>query len=199
MHDHGTAVLTESAGPASAVMSGASARDQWVARCTDDAARALATRNASLLPVIASAVFLPEPERCPDCHGTGYVCDDDFNPCYCMAGQPPVHDFTRHTTGTVIATIEDSRRNPGREADVWVPCQHCGIAPIRLGPYDGDDLTRVPWVPDCPVCNDTGWMFSHYLTCRLHVGLPTTVTTATLTTSTSAPAVLSAPLSRSGI
>jgi len=116
-----------------------------------------------------------------------------------MAGQPPVYDFTRHATGEVIATIEDSRRNPGREADVWVPCQHCGTAPVRLGPYDGDDLTRVPWVPDCPVCNDTGWMFSHYLTSRPRLSLPTTITTATLATSAPAHAMLSAPLSRSGI
>jgi len=49
------------------------------------------------------------------------------------------------------------------------------------------------------VCNDTGWMFSHYLTSRPRLSLPTTITTATLATSAPAHAMLSAPLSRSGI
>jgi hypothetical protein len=47
-----------------------------------------------------------------------------------------------------------------------VPCT-CGIGPVKIGPYDGDELTRVPWVPDCTKCSDTGWTFSHYITAGL--------------------------------
>lgn len=43
-----------------------------------------------------------------------------------------------------------------------MPCQHCHISPIENGPYCRhcyDHVIQVPWVPDCPVCNDTGWAF----------------------------------------
>jgi hypothetical protein len=42
MHNHGTAVLTGPAEAMPAGITGASARDQWLARCTEDAAKALA-------------------------------------------------------------------------------------------------------------------------------------------------------------
>lgn len=161
MQSHGTAVLSEPTGTASAVSAGASARDQWLAKCTDDAATAIATRNAELLPVLPRLVFTPGSGRCPDCHGTGYS-DYDFDLCYCMAGERPAYDFPRYAKGEVLSIIGMSRRYHDK-ADVWQPCQHCGIAPVKGGPYNGDDLMRVPWVPDCPVCNDTGWAFVRHI------------------------------------
>lgn len=160
MHNHGTAVLSRPAEATSPISAGASARDRWLAKCESQLAEALATRDASLLAVLAHVVFLTEPERCPDCHGTGYDCET-LDLCYCMAGERPAYDFRRHAKGSIIATITGSAKTPPGQAEVWVPC-HCGIGPVKLGPYDGDELTRVPWVPDCLTCNDTGWKFSHY-------------------------------------
>jgi hypothetical protein len=188
MHNHDTPVLTEPAGSAPAITTSASARDQWLAQCESDLAEALATGNADLLPVLAASVFLPAAERCQDCRGTGYD-TWTLELCYCMAGQCPAYDFLRYGTGDVIALIGTSRRNRDGEADVWVPCQHCDIAPIKLGPYDdGDDLTRVPWVPDCPVCNDTGWMFSHHVNARPRMALPMPIIPASLAAPASHPA-----------
>jgi len=78
-----------------------------------------------------------------------------------MADQPPAYDFPRHAKGEVLSVIGMSRRYCTGQAEVWVPCQQCDIGPIKGGPYLGDDVLRVPWVPDCPLCNDTGWVFSH--------------------------------------
>ena len=169
MHAHGTAVLTESAEAITAVLPGASARDQWVARCTDDAAKALATNHADLLPVMAADVSLPETMRCPDCLGTGYTnFDGIIEPCQCGNFEAPAYDWLRYparypSPDGVVSTSELSTNTPDGKAEVWVPCQHCDILPIKLGPYDGDDPTRVPWVPDCPACNDTGWTFHNYI------------------------------------
>lgn len=167
MHNHATAVLDGPAEATSASTPGTSARDQWIARCTDDAAKALATGNADMLPVLPALVFYPKSELCPDCEGTGYTwMGDEFTLCYCGDDAIPAYDFPRYTRGEVIATIEMSRRNRTGEADVWVPCQHCDIGPINYGPYNRyfhDDLIRVPWVPDCTTCNDTGWAFSRHI------------------------------------
>ncbi len=164
MQSHGTAVLTEPTGTASVVTAGASARDQWLAKCESQLAAALATRNAGLLPVLPELVFTPASGRCPDCHGTGYS-HNDFDLCYCMTGERPVYDFRRYASGEVLSIIGMSRRDHDK-ADVWQPCQHCGITPTKYGPYNGDDLIRVPWVPDCTVCNDTGWAFVHHIPAR---------------------------------
>jgi hypothetical protein len=59
------AVLNRLAEATSTVITGTSARDRWLAKCESRLAKALATRDASLLGVLAHAVFLPEPERCP--------------------------------------------------------------------------------------------------------------------------------------
>ena len=166
MHTHGTAVLD---GPAEATpvqKTGTSARDQWLAKCTDDAAKALATGNADLLPVLPALVFFPQPDLCPDCHGTGYTwMDHEFTLCYCGDGAAPAYDFPRYGTGEVISVIGMSRRNRDGEADVWTPCHDCNIGPIKHSPYNphNDDLIQVPWVPDCATCNDTGWAFSHHI------------------------------------
>jgi hypothetical protein len=162
MQSHGTAVLARPAEAAAPVsLSGASARDRWLAKCESQLAEALATGNAHLLPVLAHAVFLPRSLTCPDCHGTGYTSYDNLiELCYCMAGEYPAYDFRRHAKGGIIATVTGSATTPDDKAEVWVPCP-CGIGPVKVGPYDGDDLTRVPWVPDCPTCHDTGWTFSH--------------------------------------
>ena len=164
MHNHGTAVLTRAAEAEPASMPGASARDVWVAQCESQLAKALATRNVDLLPVIASAVFLPEPLRCPDCLGTGYTSYDTIDLCTCMGRKRPVYDFLRFAKGEApLNSMGMSSQTPSGQLDVWTPCQHCGILPARIGPYDGDDLLRVPWVPDCPTCNDTGWAFVHHI------------------------------------
>ena len=167
MHTHGTAVLDGPAETTPAGTTAASARDQWLTKCTDAAAKALATGNANLLPVLPELVFYPKPDLCPDCEGTGYTwMGEEFTLCYCMTGQLPAYDFPRITKGDVISTIGMSRRSRNGEADVWVPCQHCDIGPIEHGPYNlyfRDDLIRVPWVPDCTTCNDTGWAFSHHI------------------------------------
>src|SRR5271157_466972 len=89
-------------------------------------------------------------ERCPDCEGTGYRwMGEEFTLCICMADQLPAYDFTRHAKGEVRLIIGMSRRHRNGQADVWMPCQHCIIGPIKGGPYSGGDVIRVPWVPDC--------------------------------------------------
>jgi hypothetical protein len=65
MHTHGTAVLPEATETISANTSGASARDQWLAKSTEDAAKALATGNAALLPLLPELVFCPRPATVP--------------------------------------------------------------------------------------------------------------------------------------
>ncbi len=162
MHNHRTAVLPGTAEATPAVTTGTSARDQWLAKCMEDAAKALATGNAGLLPLLPELVFCPDPQRCPDCEGTGYTwMGEEFTLCTCMLGEVPAYDFPRHTEGTALAMIGMTRRNRTGQADVWVPCQHCHIGPIKNGPYSHDHVIQVPWVPDCPVCNDTGWAFRH--------------------------------------
>jgi hypothetical protein len=164
MHAHGTAVLDRPAEATTPVsLNGAGARDQWLAKCESQLAEALATGNAHLLPLLAHAVFLPQFLTCPDCHGTGYSSYDNIiELCYCMGGERPAYDFRRHAKGGVVASITGSPRTPSGQAEVWVPCT-CGIGPVKIGPYDGDELTRVPWVPDCTLCSDTGWTFSHLI------------------------------------
>jgi hypothetical protein len=126
-----------------------------VAKCESQLAAALATRNADLLPVLPRLVFTPDSERCADCHGTGYS-HHDLGLCYCMAGERPAYDFPRYANGEVpISTIGMSSQTPANKLEVWVPCQHCDILPTGIGPWNGHDLIRVPWVPDCAVCNDT--------------------------------------------
>jgi hypothetical protein len=163
MHTHGTAVLPEPTDTTSANTTGASTRDQWLAKSTEDAAKALATGNAALLPLLPELVFCPDPQRCPDCEGTGYTwMDDEFIPCHCMAGEVPTYDFPRRPASQARLLIGMSRRNRTGQADVWVPCQHCHIGPIANSPYCRychDHVIQVPWVPDCPICNDTGWAF----------------------------------------
>ena len=158
MHAHGTAVLDRPAEATRITTTRASARDRWVAKCESQLASALATGNADLLPVIAHAVFLPQPERSPDCRGTGYTSYDNIiEPCQCIGWERPAYDFRRHAaSGTLSTTVGSPKTQPG-QAEVWTACP-CGIPPAMLGPYDGDDLLRVPWVPDCPACNDTGWV-----------------------------------------
>lgn len=175
MHTHGTAVLDRPAEATCPSGPGASARNQWLARCESQLAEALATGNASLLPEPAG--YLPEPERCRDCHGTGYD-TQTLDLCYCMAGQRPAYDYRRYASGDVISVIDLGVMSPGL-VEVWVPCT-CGIGPVRIGPYDGPELIRVPWIPDCPVCNDTGWRFSHRVTFYPRMGLPRFITPAGL-------------------
>jgi hypothetical protein len=163
MHAHGTAVLPEPTAAALSAVSCATARERWLAKCESDFARALATGNAGALPVIASAVFLPVSLRCPDCHGTCYTSYDDIiEPCQCADFTRPAYDYRRHAKGGVVASITTSPRTPAGQAEVWVPCT-CGIGPVKIGPYDGPDLTQIPWVPDCTQCSDTGWTFSHHI------------------------------------
>jgi hypothetical protein len=139
------------------------ARDQWLARCTDDAATALATQNADLLPLLPEMVFAPASERCPDCRGTGYDYET-FDLCYCTDRHRPAYDFLRYAKGEApLSIIGIYLRTPNGEADVWKPCQHCDIDPIKHGPCKRGDLIRTPWVPDCTTCNDTGWAFSRHV------------------------------------
>lgn len=177
MHTHGTAVLDRPAEATSAVSAPARARDQWLAMCESQLAAALAARNADLLPVLPALVFTPVPARCVNCHGTGYS-HNDFGLCSCMADQRPAYDFARYPSGDVISVIDLGVMSPG-QAEAWVPCT-CGIGPVKIGPYDGPELTRVPWIPDCPDCNDTGWKFSHHVTFYPRMGLPRFITSASL-------------------
>jgi hypothetical protein len=167
MHDHGTAVLPGTAEAAPASTLGASVRDQWLARCTEDAAKALATGNAALLPLLPELVFCPDPQRCPDCEGTGYTwMGDEFTLCYCMADQLPAYDFAGSAAGEARTIIGMTWRTRNGKADVWVPCQHCTIGPIKNGPYCPychGHVVQVPWVPDCTTCNDTGWAFKRHV------------------------------------
>ena len=124
MHAHGTAVLSPSAEASTADLPGASARDQWVARCTDDAAKALATNHADLLPVMAADVFLPETMRCPDCLGTGYTTFDSIiEPCQCVNFEAPAYDYRRYparypSPDGVVSTITASLNTPDGKAEV---------------------------------------------------------------------------------
>jgi len=157
MHAHGTAVLSRPAEAVTWTIPAARSRDQWLAKCESLLATALDTGNAALLPEPAG--FLPEPDRCPDCLGTGYD-SETLDLCYCMAGQRPAYDFLRHSPGKVPLSMYAQSRHNSRQADVWHPCP-CGTLPIKGGPYCKGDLIRVPWAPDCTICNDTGWKFSH--------------------------------------
>jgi hypothetical protein len=155
MHTYGTAVLDRPAEATSTVSTTACARDQWLAMCESQLAAALAARNADGLPVLPALVFTPVQERCPDCHGTGYS-HHDFGLCSCMADQRPAYDFARYGAG-VVSTFAWSPTTPPTMAEVWVPCR-CGIGPIK-----GQVRARVPSVPDCTSCNDTGWAFSQLI------------------------------------
>jgi hypothetical protein len=89
---------------------------------------------------------------------------DEFTLCYCVPGDSPAYDFPRHSLAEAASIIGIARRTGHyHQADVWVSCQHCNIGPIKNGPYCDhcwDHVIRVPWVPDCTTCNDTGWEFS---------------------------------------
>ncbi len=162
MHHHGTAVLDRTAEATPVSTPGASARDRWLAQCESNLAKALADRNAHLLPLPASLVFCPQPDLCPDCHGTGYS-HDDFELCYCMAGEVPApsdYDFPRFTD-TEARSLTSPRAwypQPWQARVWWKTCPTCNIAPVKTGPYDDHGhVIRVPWEPDCPDCHDTGW------------------------------------------
>lgn len=159
MHAHGTAVLPEPTAATLPALTCASSRERWLAKCESQLAKALATRNAEALPVIAPVVFVPVAFRCEDCRGTGYS-DDDLEYCSCMGGERPYYDYPRHANSAVVADIIPSSEPHSRASEVWVPCP-CGIGPAQTGPYLRGELIRVPWVPDCTTCNDTGWMFSY--------------------------------------
>jgi hypothetical protein len=163
MHNHGIAVLPGPAEAPPAATIGASARERWLAKSTNDAAKALATGDAALLPLLLELVFYPDPQRCPDCEGTGYTwMGQEFTVCYCMLGEVPAYDFPRRIADNTRLIIGMTRRTRTGHADVWAPCQHCRIGPIENGPYCRhchDHVVQVPWVPGCLVCNDTGWAF----------------------------------------
>jgi hypothetical protein len=163
MHAHGTAVLPEPTATTPAVTTRARARDLWLAKCESQLAKALADRNADLLPVLPNVVFVPVADRCEDCRGTGHITyRRKLILCGCMAGDRPAYDFPRYDKAP-LSLISASAQTPPGMLDVWVPCQHCGIMPTYHGPYHGPTLIRVPWVPDCPACNDTGWAFTRHI------------------------------------
>ena len=172
MHAHGTAVLDRTAEATLLRTKGASARDRWLAKCQADLAEALATGNAHLLPLTAEVAFAAAPDLCGDCQGTGYY-DDTLDLCCCMAGQHPAYDYPRYVPGEVIEIIGMRRTRRDGSADTWKSCQHCNIPPIKDGPYDLHDLDapalRVPWEPDCPACQDTGWVHARHI--ALHPAL----------------------------
>ena len=113
MHTHGTAVLNGPAETTPAGITPASARDQWLTKCTDAAAKALATCNANLLPVLPELEFYPKPDLCPDCEGTGYTwMGDEFTLCYCMADHLPAYDFPRIIKGGSVQPLFPGRRDP---------------------------------------------------------------------------------------
>jgi hypothetical protein len=156
MHDHATAVLDRPTEATPASTPGVCARDRWLAKCQADLAEALATRNADLLPVLPELVFAPETDLCGDCHGTGYD-TTDFDLCYCMRGDQPAYDFPRLPPAEARCVMGHSERHRVT-ADTWysvswVPCRSCQIGPIKDGPR------AVPWQPDCPACQDTGWTY----------------------------------------
>jgi hypothetical protein len=116
MHTYCTAVLPGTAEATPADTTGAGARDQWLARCTEDAAKALATGNSDLLPLLPCLVFCPDPERCPDCEGTGYTwMGDEFTLCPCMTDETPAYDFPRRTASQARLIIGMTRPQPHRQ------------------------------------------------------------------------------------
>lgn len=157
MHGHGTAVLDKPTGATPPAPGDKSARQRWLDKCEADLAEALATKNVYLLPLIAEVLFADLPDPCPDCQGTGYTQDGNFNFCYCMTGDVPAYDLPRYKRGEIIGS---AIRLAGR-TEVWMPCPECEIGPAKTGPYLWNRLIEAPWVPDCHKCNDTGWSFSH--------------------------------------
>ena len=125
---------------------------------------ALAAGDFENLPVPAPVAFLAPGDLCGQCQGRGCLPKKTRKgqwklcpSCTALNGRHAGWDFPRYPRGThgTPSFFRHTETGNGRLRQDWGPCPSCDIDPIS-GQHRCENA-RVPWVPDCPDCRDTGW------------------------------------------